>query len=83
MEANKLALINAHVFRQNFSERMIKKMVPLIKELHLNPEEKILETNTAENNQIYFIEKGKIELCLKYRNPCFMKEKKLNKLITL
>jgi hypothetical protein len=41
MEANRLVLISTPIFKDNFSESIITKMVPLIKEIHLNPEENL------------------------------------------
>ena len=64
MEAHRIALINTPIFKNNFSENIISRIIPLIKELHLNPEEKIIELNCMNDYQIYFIEKGKLELCL-------------------
>ncbi len=43
MEANKIVLINTPLFKNNFSENIISKLIPLIKELHLNPNENIYQ----------------------------------------
>ena len=41
MEANKIVLLNSSIFKNNFSENFICSLIPLIKELHLNPNELI------------------------------------------
>jgi hypothetical protein len=41
MEANKIALIDTPIFKNNFSESIILRTVQLIKELHLTPEENL------------------------------------------
>jgi hypothetical protein len=41
MEANKIALVDSPIFKNNFSENVISRTVPLIKEMHLTPEEQL------------------------------------------
>jgi hypothetical protein len=69
MEANKIALIDSPVFRENFSENVILRTVPLIKEMRLTPEEKVFNEGDVDDCCIYFIEKGKLELCSYYAHP--------------
>lgn len=42
MEANKNVLLDSPIFRDNFSDGFLSKMVPLIKEIRFTPEEKIV-----------------------------------------
>ncbi|EGR33071.1 hypothetical protein IMG5_062490 [Ichthyophthirius multifiliis] len=83
MEANKQILINTPIFKTNFSENIIPRIIPLIKELHYTPNEKIFDHSDIIDNQIYFIEKGKVEICINYRNPCLRKEKAQTKMYQL
>ncbi len=69
MEANKIAMIDSPVFRENFSESIILKTVPLIKEMRLTPEEKLFDEGDMDDSSIYFIEKGKLELYSYYAHP--------------
>lgn len=50
MEANRTALINTPIFKNNFSENIISRLIPLIKELHLNPDEIMTELNEISDN---------------------------------
>ncbi|KRX07894.1 Cyclic nucleotide-binding protein [Pseudocohnilembus persalinus] len=68
LEANKIVLIDSPVFKNNFSETIIQKTVPLIREQKCTPQENILIDNSRDNCSIYFIEKGEVEVYLKPRN---------------
>jgi hypothetical protein len=43
MEANKIVLIDSPIFRDNFSETLILKTVPLIKEIVLAPQQTLFK----------------------------------------
>ncbi|EAR89662.1 cyclic nucleotide-binding domain protein (macronuclear) [Tetrahymena thermophila SB210] len=78
MEANKIALIDSPIFRDNFSKTVIAKTVPLIKEIRFNPEEKIFSQDDIDDNNIYFIEQGKVEVQSFYAHPVVKKQKMIN-----
>lgn len=42
MEANKNVLLDSPIFRDNFSDSFLTKIVHLIKEIRFTPEEKII-----------------------------------------
>ena len=58
LEANNLVLKDSIVFKNNFSEAVIRLTVPLIKECRVTPEEIINIQGTFDECCIYFIEKG-------------------------
>jgi hypothetical protein len=58
LEANNLVLKDSVVFRNNFSESVIRLTVPLIKESRITPEEVVTVEGGSDDSCIYFIEKG-------------------------
>ncbi|KAL4502287.1 hypothetical protein ABPG72_011874 [Tetrahymena utriculariae] len=78
MEANKIALIDSPIFRDNFSKNVIVKTVPLIKEIRFNPEEKIFSQDDIDDSNIYFIEQGRVEVQSFYAHPVVKKQKMIN-----
>lgn len=62
IEANKIVLIDSPIFRNNFSETVISKTVPLIKEYKCTPGEIIFLENDKDDNSIFFIENGSTEI---------------------
>jgi hypothetical protein len=81
MQANKIALIDSPIFRENFSENVILKTVPLIREVRLNPEENLFSQGDFDECCIYFVEKGLLEICSYYAHPYVRKQKSTNKLV--
>ena len=63
IESNNIVLKNSPIFCKNFSETVIEKTVTLIKEINFPPDECILNKN-FQDNDIYFLEKGKLEIYL-------------------
>lgn len=62
IEANKIALKDSPIFRNNFSENTISKTVSLIKELRCTPEEVLFYEGDADDIAIFFVQQGKVEL---------------------
>ncbi|EAS01104.2 cyclic nucleotide-binding domain protein (macronuclear) [Tetrahymena thermophila SB210] len=85
MEANKLALIDSPIFRENFSPQIIIKTIPLIKEMRFTPEEIIFDEEKIDffEGSIYFIEKGRVEICSYYSHPIAKRQQMVNKIIQL
>ena len=50
------------MFFANFTEKSLRKVVSIIKDIKLFPEEKIFNENEEDDLSIYFIMKGKVEL---------------------
>lgn len=55
-------LKKSSMFYANFTEKTLRKTVSIIKDIKLFPDEIIFTENEEDNNSIYFIKKGKIEL---------------------
>ncbi|KAL4495023.1 hypothetical protein ABPG72_015723 [Tetrahymena utriculariae] len=85
MEANKLALIDSPIFRENFSPQIVIKTIPLIKEMRFTPEEIIFDEEKIDcfEGSIYFIEKGRVEICSYYSHPRAKRQQMVNKIIEL
>lgn len=49
---------NYPIFIQNFSESTISKLLFIMTEINLNPEETIIRENTLDDCSIYFIVNG-------------------------
>jgi hypothetical protein len=58
LEANNIVLKDSVVFKNNFSDTIIRLTVPLIKETRITPEEYITIEGGSDDSCIYFIEKG-------------------------
>ncbi|KAL4436275.1 hypothetical protein ABPG74_015866 [Tetrahymena malaccensis] len=62
IEANKIILKDSPIFNYNFTDKLLQKTLPLIQEMHCTPEQIIFSQHQVDHHDIYFIEKGKIEL---------------------
>jgi hypothetical protein len=62
IESNKIVLRDSNVFKKNFSEKIIERTIPLIKERRCRPGEVVCLNKTLDDCNIFFIEKGRIEL---------------------
>lgn len=56
IEANKIALKDSPIFRNNFSEATISKTVSLIEDLRCTPEEVIFYEGDIDNIAIFFVQ---------------------------
>ncbi|EAR93584.2 cation channel family protein (macronuclear) [Tetrahymena thermophila SB210] len=63
-EANKIVLQDSPIFKQNFSKQVIEKTVPLIHQIKYTPESNILKRGVQDDQSIYFIENGSVEVVL-------------------
>ncbi|EWS74975.1 cation channel family protein (macronuclear) [Tetrahymena thermophila SB210] len=63
-EANKIVLRDNPIFKQNFSKNVIEQTVPLIQEMKYSPESIICQKGIQDDNSIYFIENGSVEIML-------------------
>lgn len=57
IEANKMILVDCHIFSKHFSEEVISKTVSLIKEYKCTPDEVVFLEGDRDDCSIYFIEK--------------------------
>jgi len=55
IEANKIALKDSPIFRNNFSDTTITKTVSVIQELRCTPEEVLFYEGDTDNSAIFFI----------------------------
>lgn len=55
IEANKIALKDSPIFRNNFSESTISKTVSLIQELRCTPEDVLFYEGDIDNSAIFFV----------------------------
>jgi hypothetical protein len=55
IEANKMILKLSPIFRDNFSESIIHKTIPLIREIRFAPEDVVYREGECEDSSIYFI----------------------------
>ncbi|KAL4510549.1 hypothetical protein ABPG72_004703 [Tetrahymena utriculariae] len=83
MEANKIALRESPIFSTTFSESVLQKILPLIKEIRCTPEEIIYLKGDQDDLSIYFIEKGQVEAFTYQKTPFNKKMKTVNSLFTL
>ncbi|KAL4506000.1 hypothetical protein ABPG72_013761 [Tetrahymena utriculariae] len=63
-EANKIVLQDSPIFKQNFSKQVIEQTVPLIHQIKYTPENDILVRGVQDDQSIYFIENGSVEVIL-------------------
>lgn len=64
IDANRMVIKDAGIFRNNFNKSIILKMVPLISTIHTTPNQIIFSEGEIDDDMfIYFIEKGKVEVC--------------------
>ncbi len=57
-----MVLKDSVIFKKNFSDTIIRKTVPLIKESRITPEETFVFEGECDDCCIYFIEKGIVEV---------------------
>ncbi|KAL4482960.1 hypothetical protein ABPG74_018986 [Tetrahymena malaccensis] len=62
LEANKIIFESSTLFRMNFSEQIIQKTIKLIEQKEFRPGQKIITQDVENDNCIYFIEKGSVEI---------------------
>lgn len=64
MESNKIVLRESAIFSSNFSEEVMKKMIPLIQELRYTPAEVIFSHESDEylDKSIFFVQEGIVEM---------------------
>ncbi|KAL4480340.1 hypothetical protein ABPG74_020856 [Tetrahymena malaccensis] len=63
-EANKIVLRDSPIFKHNFSKGVIEQTVPLIQEIKYSPESLICQKGVQDDQSIYFIENGSVEIVL-------------------
>ncbi|EGR30305.1 cation channel family protein, putative [Ichthyophthirius multifiliis] len=80
LEANNLVLKDSVIFKNNFSEILIKKTVPLINESRITPEEIITIEGFLDDCCIFFIEKGEIEVYIDQYSEAKMYTQQIQKL---
>lgn len=70
-EANKIVLKDSSIFKGNFSKLVIEQTVPLINEIKYSPESLICAENIQDDQSIFFIENGSVDMILdaKQKNP--------------
>ncbi|KAL4480339.1 hypothetical protein ABPG74_020855 [Tetrahymena malaccensis] len=68
-EANKIVLQDSPIFKQNFSKQVIEQTVPLIHQIKYTPENDILLKEVQDDQSIYFIENGSVEVILDTKKP--------------
>ncbi|EAR97005.2 cyclic nucleotide-binding domain protein (macronuclear) [Tetrahymena thermophila SB210] len=64
MEGKGIVLKQTAIFRDNFSDAFKQKIVPLIQERHYIPQQLICEQGELDDCDIYFIEKGSVNILL-------------------
>ncbi|KAL4467000.1 hypothetical protein ABPG74_010597 [Tetrahymena malaccensis] len=64
MEGKGIVLKQTAIFRDNFSDAFKQKIVPLIKERHYIPEQMITIQGELDDCDIYFIEKGSVNILI-------------------
>ena len=69
IEANKMILKESPIFSNNFSDNVIQRTVPLIKEQNYSPNQDIFLQHEYSDQHIYFIEKGSIEIYTNFFVP--------------
>lgn len=62
VEANKLLLKENTFFPNKFSKDTLLKTLKIVKEVHFTPQQIIFSRGTNDDNAIYFIENGNVEL---------------------
>ncbi|EAR99211.2 cation channel family protein (macronuclear) [Tetrahymena thermophila SB210] len=62
LEANKIIFENSNLFKMNFSEQIIQKTIKIIEQREFRPGQKIIVQDVENDNSIYFIEKGSVEV---------------------
>ena len=62
IEINKKILQNYHVFSNHFSQKTINKLYLIMKEVLISPNQLIFKEEAVDDNAIYFIQSGNIEI---------------------
>ncbi|KAL4511461.1 hypothetical protein ABPG73_008539 [Tetrahymena malaccensis] len=62
LEINSKILNNYHLFNSNFSKQTLNKLIFVMKEVLVNPNEIIINENQCDDSSIYFIQNGIIEI---------------------
>ncbi|KAL4462587.1 hypothetical protein ABPG74_000417 [Tetrahymena malaccensis] len=69
VEANRIVFKDYGIFSANFNSSIILKMIPIIQILHTTPNQIIFSEGQSDDDMfIYFVEKGKIEICREYNS---------------
>ena len=61
-QANKVVLNDNKVFSSKFSQDFLKKTIPIIQEIKCSPEQVLYVQGDTDENSIYFIESGEVEV---------------------
>lgn len=62
IESNKIVLKDAPIFKKNFSQEIIKRTVPIIKQIRVTPYNYVIQQDKFDDCSIYFIETGSVEI---------------------
>lgn len=81
MESKNVVFKKSTIFRNNFSEEIKEKIVPLIREYRSYPEEIIFYEGDIDDCSIYFIEKGSVEVFIETKNNSQCSNYMINELI--
>ncbi|KAL4437912.1 hypothetical protein ABPG74_001083 [Tetrahymena malaccensis] len=82
MEANKLIVQDYDLFRQNFSEQFLQKVVQIIQEKNFCPFQQIF-TVGEKDTSIYFVEEGSAEKYIDLNEPISLNKKGIHVIQTL
>ncbi|KAL4510497.1 hypothetical protein ABPG72_004651 [Tetrahymena utriculariae] len=77
LEANRL-ILESPIFRDNFSLKTLLKTVSIVTEQRCTPEEIIFLGGESDDNSIYFIEKGQVQVFHMFENPNFDSKNQMN-----
>ncbi|EDK31208.2 cyclic nucleotide-binding domain protein, putative (macronuclear) [Tetrahymena thermophila SB210] len=77
LEANRL-ILESPLFRDNFSLKTLLKTVSIVTEQRCTPEEIIFLGGESDDNSIYFIEKGQVQVFHTFENPNFDSKNQMN-----
>ncbi|KAL4463876.1 hypothetical protein ABPG74_005813 [Tetrahymena malaccensis] len=77
LEANRL-ILESPLFRDNFSLKTLLKTVSIVTEQRCTPEEIIYLGGESDDNSIYFIEKGQVQVFHTFENPNFDSKNQMN-----
>lgn len=76
LEANGAIIRDLKMFTFNFSEELLRNMIPLLKEVRFTPGDLIFMRGNSDNKDLYIIRKGKVEIFLeteKLNTPTILK----------
>ncbi|EAR99958.2 cation channel family protein (macronuclear) [Tetrahymena thermophila SB210] len=84
VEANRIVFKDYGIFSANFNSSIILKMIPIIQILHTTPNQIIFSEGQSDDDMfIYFVEKGKVEICREYNSENNEGEKIYKKIVSL